>query len=75
LRISSSSTACGKPARALRHLVCCSGIGIRFTRSSNSSSPIARAIRLIIRSQPIVETHQQKYSSTHLVQTRIWARP
>ena len=36
---------------------------------------MARAICLIIRSQPMVETHQQKYSSTHLVQTRIRARP
>ena len=46
---------------------------MRFIFSSNSSSPIDRAIGPIARSQPIVDTHQQKYSSTHLVQTRIWA--
>ena len=51
-------------------------VGVRGGHAPSIGTPfpiLQGANRTFRRCQPIVETHQQKYSSTHLVQTRIWA--
>jgi hypothetical protein len=57
----------------------CSGFGIPELGDSANLEffPIVgyRLSPPSMRCQPIVETHQQKYSSTHFVHTRICARP